>query len=381
MKIKSLLLGSAAALVAAPAAYAADVIVPEPEMVEYVRVCDMYGTGYFYIPGTETCLKVGGYARYQIGGTHVSFDQLFDDNYGQIGSLARGYLSIDAKSETEYGTLTGSFAFYATRSSDFPTSAYDLWDQAWVADGDGSQGTSFTLDYAYIELAGLRAGYFAHWLDDGIAGETDSVPGLSSKFTSVRYTADMGNFMAGVSIDEIDGDGLWISKSHGWGPGGDSAGIEAGISGMVSADIGAASIRLVGFYDIDAEAGGIEVNGSADVGPGSLAAYYLWNSDWNEYVGTWFTPGDAQVVGWAAGVSYAFDVNDKLTVTPGFNYADAKYDGDSMWRAGVTVDYEIVSGLDAKLSVQYEDYNDDWSGPGDDSYQAWEWFARFTRSF
>jgi hypothetical protein len=26
--------------------------------VEYVRVCDAYGTGWFYIPGTEQCLKV-----------------------------------------------------------------------------------------------------------------------------------------------------------------------------------------------------------------------------------------------------------------------------------------------------------------------------------
>ncbi|MCX7305231.1 MAG: porin [Hyphomicrobiales bacterium] len=33
--------------------------------LEYVRVCDTYGTGYFYIPGTETCLQIGGYAGYQ----------------------------------------------------------------------------------------------------------------------------------------------------------------------------------------------------------------------------------------------------------------------------------------------------------------------------
>ncbi len=37
----------------------------EPEPVEYVRVCDAYGTGYFYIPGTETCLQIGGYVRFQ----------------------------------------------------------------------------------------------------------------------------------------------------------------------------------------------------------------------------------------------------------------------------------------------------------------------------
>ena len=29
--------------------------------VDYVRVCDAYGSGYFYIPGTETCLAIGGY--------------------------------------------------------------------------------------------------------------------------------------------------------------------------------------------------------------------------------------------------------------------------------------------------------------------------------
>src|ERR671924_525984 len=68
MNIKSLLLGSAAALVAGSGARAADAVVaPEPHPVEYVRICDMYGAGYYYIPGTEICLKFGGYVRYDIG--------------------------------------------------------------------------------------------------------------------------------------------------------------------------------------------------------------------------------------------------------------------------------------------------------------------------
>jgi opacity protein-like surface antigen len=66
MKITSLLLGSAAALAATTGARAADAVMTEPEAVEYVRVCDAFGAGYFYIPGTETCLKIGGYVRYQI---------------------------------------------------------------------------------------------------------------------------------------------------------------------------------------------------------------------------------------------------------------------------------------------------------------------------
>jgi hypothetical protein len=66
MNIKSLLLGSAAALAVVSGAQAADAVVAaEPEPMEYVRVCDAYGTGYFYIPGTETCLKIGGQFRYE----------------------------------------------------------------------------------------------------------------------------------------------------------------------------------------------------------------------------------------------------------------------------------------------------------------------------
>src|SRR5262245_351871 len=81
MNIKSLLLGSAAALVAVTGARAADaVVVAEPEPVEYVRVCDVYGAGFYYMPGTETCLKVSGYFRYDMG--------VGDDGVSDFGRLS-----------------------------------------------------------------------------------------------------------------------------------------------------------------------------------------------------------------------------------------------------------------------------------------------------
>ena len=81
MNIKSLLLGSAAALAVVSGAQAADAIVAaEPEAVEYVKVCDAYGTGYFYIPGTETCLKIAGYIRFDAG---FGFGDAYDNNGGQ----------------------------------------------------------------------------------------------------------------------------------------------------------------------------------------------------------------------------------------------------------------------------------------------------------
>src|SRR6185312_7715160 len=79
MNIKSLLLGSAAALVAVSGARAADaVVVAEPEPMEYVRICDVYGAGFYYIPGTETCLRVGGYIRYDIGVGKGGYGGLID---------------------------------------------------------------------------------------------------------------------------------------------------------------------------------------------------------------------------------------------------------------------------------------------------------------
>ncbi|HZP74711.1 MAG TPA: porin, partial [Pseudolabrys sp.] len=35
--------------------------------VQYVKICSLYGAGFFYIPGSDTCLKIGGYVRTEGG--------------------------------------------------------------------------------------------------------------------------------------------------------------------------------------------------------------------------------------------------------------------------------------------------------------------------
>ena len=71
--VKSLLLGSAAGLVAVAGAQAADLPV-KAKPVEYVKICSIYGVGFFYIPGTDTCIKIGGWVRAEVdfnaGGSH-----------------------------------------------------------------------------------------------------------------------------------------------------------------------------------------------------------------------------------------------------------------------------------------------------------------------
>jgi Porin subfamily len=60
--VKTLLLGTAAGLVAVAGAQAADMPV-KAAPVQYVKICSLYGDGFYYIPGTDTCLKLGGYLR------------------------------------------------------------------------------------------------------------------------------------------------------------------------------------------------------------------------------------------------------------------------------------------------------------------------------
>ena len=60
---KSLLLGSAAGLAAVVGAQAADLPSVKAAPVEYVRVCSTYGAGFFYVPGTDSCLRISGRLR------------------------------------------------------------------------------------------------------------------------------------------------------------------------------------------------------------------------------------------------------------------------------------------------------------------------------
>jgi hypothetical protein len=66
-----------------------------PEPVEYVKICSLYGAGYYYIPGTETCLKVGGYIRSQIAanGEPTEYGQLrsyVNNQFMQIAGFTFG---------------------------------------------------------------------------------------------------------------------------------------------------------------------------------------------------------------------------------------------------------------------------------------------------
>src|SRR5918997_5124638 len=109
---KSLLLGSVTGFAAMAGAQAADLPAAKAAPVEYVRVCDAYGAGFFYIPGTETCLRVGGRVR-----ADYLYGEPFDRVQDAIGFRARGRLNIDTRTATAYGLLRTFVRFEMTRDT------------------------------------------------------------------------------------------------------------------------------------------------------------------------------------------------------------------------------------------------------------------------
>ncbi len=345
MNIKSLLLGSAAALAAVSGAQAADAIVAaEPEPMEYVRVCDAFGTGYFYIPGTETCLKIGGYVRFQVDFGDDSFPAGARDPEGSDwDAWTRGRIAVTSKSDTELGELTGFIALHVDTSEN--TSSSNADDDAY-------------LDEVYLQLGGFKAGTYLNWWDKGINGETDSnAGGAQVRYTSIAYTYTGEAFAAGIQLDEL---------SYGSGVGPVDGGQEVGIEGLITAKFGGVAVDLLGSYDFGAEEGAVRLLASAEVGPGILQGFVIWASDPSAYYGGNINAGGSatDLAGeWSVAASYAFKATDRFTVTPGIQYVfDEFNDGDDDWRAGVTLDYAITTGLSSKVSVQYQDEPDTVSG-------------------
>src|SRR5499427_1313292 len=109
---RSAVLSLAAGLLAIGGAQAADLPV-KARAVEYVRVCSLYGAGFFYIPGTDTCIKIGGYFRADVtfnGGAHGQpawsgdigeHDRYFD----YFSDRSRMALQIDTRTATEFGAV------------------------------------------------------------------------------------------------------------------------------------------------------------------------------------------------------------------------------------------------------------------------------------
>ena len=153
--VKSLLLGSAAGLVAVTAGQAADLPV-KAKPVEYVKVCSLYGAGFYYMPGTDICLKIGGYVRaettYHSNGNFSGGPTAGDVNNNTTNEFvmrARAYITADAREQTAWGTAR-SYVAVGVATTDV---------------GNWLTPSILGFNRAFIQWAGITAGITQSFYD------------------------------------------------------------------------------------------------------------------------------------------------------------------------------------------------------------------------
>ncbi|MBD8875043.1 porin [Roseibium polysiphoniae] len=358
MNFKSLMLGAAAAA-AATGAQAADLPVA-PEPVDYVRVCDAYGARFYYIPGTETCLRVGGRVRANYVANNFADDGTWGGRDEALDFNAEGYLYLDARTNTEFGLLR-AFIEYEIESDD-----------------DAKLGK------AYIQWGGLTFGHATSFFDffTGQANQGVVTRNWSDVTTDLAaYTAAFGNgFSATLSVE----DGTFrevgdyaghkipdfvanLRVDQGWG----SAQIMAALHNVRPAsasDDGALGWAIGGgvIIDLPMLASGSNIAFQAQYADGALA--YIGSSD--SYNGQ--SVYDAAPNGdTSTGYSLSAGVYHQATSTVGLALDGSYMDVDlgnsttdvTRWAIDGSVAWTPVSGLTLGVDMGYA--NTDVDGAGD----------------
>jgi len=196
-KIKSLILGSAAVVAASAGAQAADLPV-KAKAVQYVKICSLYGAGFYYIPGTDTCIRIGGHIRLDLGFNTANTYDAPAYQAGGTAAQARGRdfyqtrtriaLQTDTRTATEYGVVRT-----------FSDVKYE-----WANTRDNVAGGFTEVDYGFIQFAGFTFGkavsnFDAPWLLAApvINSYTLGASNVSTGVTQIAYTAQFGNGVSG----------------------------------------------------------------------------------------------------------------------------------------------------------------------------------------
>lgn len=333
--VKSLLLGSAAGLVAVAGAQAADLPV-KAKAVEYVKVCSLYGAGFYYIPGTDTCIKIGGFLRsewnHNAAGSFSPYlegtNALYTRDGNTLVNRSRGILTVDTRSQTEFGTLR----------------SYLRAGWQWTSQDATVGGSSATvyLDRAFIQIAGFTFGKTQSFFDFFCTGCYSLMTNKlwvdtgGSGTPVFAYTAQLGNGVtATVSIEDYTEQRLPI--------------VDAGAATTVAAlwPAGTTQTARNRGYNIPDVVGNIRVDqawGSAQV----MGA--LHNNAANYYNGNNQTAHPDEKWGWAvgAGLTLKMPWNAKDTLSGHVTYCEgaARYCSNPSATLGNGAGFGLVNETD-----------------------------------
>ena len=220
---KSLLLGSAAGLIAVAGAQAADLPTRKAAPVEYVRICAVHGPGFFYIPGTDTCIKIGGRAGFDIEcdeqRTHSAATvgiecagpcQLRRPHLDRLGSCCAPSCRVDIR--RAHRALFPVRAPTCARASASVTAAASTRGRLpelqrpglLLGDRRHPARVRSTSTSAFIQWGGLTAGRFQSFFD--FYADNDNCHGMGDSDVATKalaYTYTFGNgFSATLAIED-----------------------------------------------------------------------------------------------------------------------------------------------------------------------------------
>ncbi|KAA0698044.1 porin [Neorhizobium sp. P12A] len=360
MTLRRLLLSAAAYGVAASGAFAADAIVAaSPEPLEYVRICDAFGKGYFFIPGTDTCLNIGGRAR-----SEGEWKDAYNPD-SRIGTFwhTRAELYFNTATDTEYGALKTNT------------------ELRWDTQGDGS--VKMKLRAANISLGGFLVGKLdsQYNLYTGFAGNVindDVVYDGPKELNQMTYRFDANGFSAVISLEDSNSsadsdsfDGAWqTGKENHYAPD-----VVAG-AGYKS---GAWSLKVVGGYDSIVEEGAIKARVDADFDDFQAFVMGGWNTDgdkMNKYAATYLDPSACPNNGadcgwgdWALWSGFSYQLTPKLQTNWQVAYTDSK-----IFAATADLAFRPVKALTIEPEISYTRWEDA-------DADTWAGILRFDRKF
>ena len=238
MKLRniSFLLTSAATLAVVSTAGAADLPSGKAAPASYVKVCDAYGSGFFFVPGTDTCVKLGARVRVEpawistatimnppvIGNgkttanahaytvststgatTPGSMSVTGGSAYDSTGLHTRGIIMLDARSPTSMGTVRTSIWLRAVNEDGVFASNY--LTNNYVG---GPASTSIKLENTFVQWAGFTAGITKENFTflPGTGYIFTRRAGFSSGIAQFTYTKVFGGGLTGtIAIEDKTG--------------------------------------------------------------------------------------------------------------------------------------------------------------------------------
>jgi hypothetical protein len=329
IRTKSFLAGCAAGFIALGAAQAADLPV-KAKPVQYVKICSLYGVGFYYIPGTDMCIKVGGYVREQAewgsnsgqtpGSTNSAWgpntitNGAFDRSSSNFNFSTRAMLSVDARNQTEYGTVRGYIRL-----------GMRLVDQT---------GGTFYFDRAVIQWAGFTVGRTLSFFDVFTTTEQysyfdtkNSGDTVNNAVDVLAYTAQFGNgISASISAESHHYEaGVLNGEAGGFATNGNTNALAGGTAGRNMPDI-------VGQLRIDQNWGYLGISGAV-----------------HDVAGRYFSAGNTPAsghpddkLGWAAQIGGMLNLPWNDTI--GASFAATKGAIGYVTKAG---SWQILSGSSA----------------------------------